>query len=219
MEANNMKETSKAIVAWQVPPEEQDSGFENEIFDGIEIVGNRYFQDYTSGMFAHLMEGITHAAFLADDEENSTEEILEDAGLSKVDGSRWTTEELDKWRTNLMKDRFDREECICTYLSLMTGHEWDHTTLRGVCQGDWQGCYYDTSTWTQASLDDLASRYFNTGTEWQIVDGEEEYYLYSTLYGEDNIRAEIADSAGVEPEDVEMHIFAGYKRIPQYQIA
>lgn len=210
---------NKKVVAIQVPPEEQDPCFEDGIFEGIEITGNKNFQDYTSGEFDRLVNALPNMGFPADDPDTPTKEILEDVGIVKQDKTPWTEEELSKWHKLLAGDIIDSHECISAYLTLITGHEWEHAILCGICQSDWQGCYYDTSTWTQASLEDLASRYFNTGTEWQIVDGEEEYYLYSTLYGEDNIRAEIADSAGVKPEDVEMHIFAGYKRIPQYQIA
>jgi hypothetical protein len=123
-----------------------------------------------------------------------------------------TTPEFDA-----IYNRFDGEKRILRALHLLTGKRYDVRTIRGYCQGDWQTVFYPVEDYSREALDILEIEYFNLGTEWAVnVDGCDVYvYAYSDT--PEKIRAEIAAAVGAQVEDIQLHVFAGWERTPEYK--
>lgn len=113
-------------------------------------------------------------------------------------------------------------------LQLITGHKWDTTTIKGCCQSDWQTVYYDVEKWSREELDHFETMYFNTGSEWVIHDEETEpespedisgYSVYCISWNDEGIKKELAEAAGVEPEEIIMYAYDHSVSVPVYRIA
>jgi hypothetical protein len=111
-------------------------------------------------------------------------------------------------------------------LNALTGGNWIQTTIRGCCQSDWQDIIYDSEKYTRDDIQRLEIEYFNTGSEWIIHDENTEpktpdeisgYSVYCYGWNGEQIRAEIADAAGVKPEDVVLFKFSGYTQTAKYE--
>lgn len=115
-------------------------------------------------------------------------------------------------------DRFGGDRLIRA-LHLVTGKEYETHTICGCCQSDWQNVYYPAGALSEAALDALETMYFNTGTEWRIIDeeNEDEFYMYCYGWNDELIRAEIANATGTTPENVTLYSFAGYIKTARYQ--
>lgn len=114
---------------------------------------------------------------------------------------------------NAIYNRFDGEKRVLRALHIVTGKRYDVRTIRGCCQGDWQYIYFPVDDYTPAALDILEADYFNTGSEWIVND---DFSIYAYSWNNDDIRAEIADAAGVSPCDVILYTFTGWSRSPEY---
>lgn len=108
------------------------------------------------------------------------------------------------------------------------GREWNHKTIRGNAQGDWNEIYYPVDEWDEKSLDEFETMYFNEGSEWCIHDGNEEpqapediegYWMYCCSWDEVGIRREIANACGVPENEVVMYKYAGELREDVYELA
>lgn len=79
-------------------------------------------------------------------------------------------------------------------------------------------------------IDTIESYYFNTGTEWEVaeVDDEEvneedlesidtDCSFYSTEWGYDDTKEELASAFGYDKEDVIMLEFDGWKKTAHYK--
>lgn len=111
-------------------------------------------------------------------------------------------------------------------LTEITTKEYAHTTIRGCSQSDWNDVYYPLG---EVDIKRLEADYFNLGTEFlcmysddEIEDFNEPFYDDFTMYcyesDYDNIKIEIASQEGIEPADVVLLKFDGYKKTPIYKI-
>ena len=120
-----------------------------------------------------------------------------------IDGNRYfdshTTPEYDR-----IRERFSDEKTILRALRFLTGETYKTRTIRGICQSDWQRVFYPERM--ECSIHQIEKDYFNTGTEFLVND---EYIVY--CYGDtlEEMRKEIADSAGVDPENVVLKMITG----------
>jgi hypothetical protein len=112
------------------------------------------------------------------------------------------------------------DDAITTALQLITGDEYDAAQIRGCCQGDWNNIIYPTK-YGREWLREFEIEYFNTGAEWRISENDpnndDNYYMYTHAWSDDDIRAEIAAAAGVDPGDVILYTFTGWSRTPEYR--
>lgn len=242
------------IYAKQVNPEYQDCDYwKCDVETGtIILAGNRYYNDHTTDEFDHIVRYFDEMADAWDTaikyhlsngcyverekpgrperhgEPYSIKELLSEFWFSRSDGKPWTTKQRHEWRLLMERGAKDDDDLYCRALELMTGHKWEYTTIRGCCQGDWQGCYYQVDAWTDKALEYFETEYFNTGTEWEIHDGSDDiegpedidgYMYYAHEWGIDGIRLEIAESEGVKPEEVKLWEFDGYNKTPRYKEA
>lgn len=118
----------------------------------------------------------------------------------------------------------DDDEIALAVLKIVSGEEWDVTEIHGSVQREWNYMYYEKSAWNYISLEWAEAAYFNTGDEWSVryADQEEddcEYSQYTTAWSDEGIKEEIADSAGVLPEEVQLEKLSGWARSATYEIA
>ena len=154
-------------------------------------------------------------------------EAVKDLLPAPLHKARYSTRDIKAWR-EIAADWYiltDEKPTICRALQLVTGKEYEYTTIRGTCQGDWQEILFPVTEYNRDALAILESDYFNTGTEWLIHDEAEApetpedisgYSLYCYSWNVDQIRQEIADAAGAAAEAVIMYEYAGVYTIPKY---
>ena len=228
------------LYAKQVSPEYQESTLflGDEFFpDNIAVFGNRDYKEHRpdfinkvwevlrQGELADVLENVKE---WADYYKNTTEAIID--YLPPERGGRYSTNAihaLKNYVIDFSSCPCSREyEILCDVLSIVTGKTWDHQMIRGCCQSDWNYIFYPVDEWTSEQIAVFETEYFNMGTEWIIHDEEEApespedingYSVYCTSWNDKGIRKEIADAAGVSPEEVIMYSFDGYKKIPVYK--
>ena len=120
------------------------------------------------------------------------------------------------WEFDAVRNRFSTEKRILRGLHLLTGRRYEKRTIYGSEQSDWQEIYYPAADYTPELLELLAAEYFNTGTEWIIdLDGDN-VSVYAYSWNNDNIRVELAATIGVEPENIILQAFTGWKQTAEY---
>ena len=119
-------------------------------------------------------------------------------------------------------DYLSQLETFCAVLLFITGKKYVSKEIHGSCQGDWQVIVYPADEYTDEEIKMYEALYFNTGTEWSIEESTPDYdgNIKAYCFGNtpDEIRKEIADYTGNAPEEIVLHEFVGYAKIPQYRI-
>lgn len=211
------------IYAKQVPPEYQESPlFFGDWPENVFVFGNRHYQSHAERLedIKRALEDISDVC----DGYSYTNNLL-DVIPDRDDGREYTRPErlqlvrLAKNYTEYSNSSDDENEILCDVLELITGRAWEYSTLRGCCQGDWQEIIYPAE-YGREWLRNFETEYFNTGAEWRISENDPEsddnYYIYTHAWRDDDIRAEIAAAAGVDPGDVILYTFAGWSKTPEY---
>lgn len=213
------------IIAKQVNPEYQESPLmifdewpENVVFDG-----NRDYRSRTTEEYDHIMERFDDMAWEWDNRGTNgytLAELLRDYGFYRADGKPWTTKQRHEWRVLMECWTAEDDEVKLKALYLMTGHEWRSATIRGCGQSDWQDIYYDAEMYSAEDIEQIEMEYFNIGSEWIIDDEDgENFSMYCYEWQDEAIREEIANVAGVEPEEVTLYKWAGQSSEDVYEIA
>jgi hypothetical protein len=228
------------IHARQIAPEYQTSPIESTgyTFPGIIFDGNRDFISHTSPIYDRIIQVYDelaveiqcidardgYAAY-----KTATEAINDYIPPYTYRDKPYTTRDIHAIREALRlygtRDYYDGRYII-EMLNALTGGNWIQTTIRGCCQSDWQDIIYDSEKYTRDDIQQLEIEYFNTGSEWIIHDENTEpetpeeicgYSVYCYGWNDEQIRAEIADAAGVKPEDVILFKFSGYTQTAKYE--
>lgn len=231
--------------AAQVAPEDQDPNFDRCNWWGWTVTGNRDYEGFTTAEYNKLFgtNGNVGALDLMveeyqimvenvnNSEYNTLEELLQgELGDYNRD---WTPEQLEQWKEILSQDVPRWENMKCEALSLLCNREYAYKAIHGVCQSDWQRCYYPKDE--ENLLGDLEMQYFNTGEEWEVCDaaeieeqglpapanGNEVYDLMevSTSYYIDGSysRENLAKALGCKPDEIKMWRWKGYRKISEYE--
>lgn len=217
------------IYATQIPPEYQESPLLDDWPENVYTYGNRNF----CARGIETIENIKNNMYNAADElkrlmegeftscEYSLIEILNDF-VPCDSGRKYSRPERLNWRELLLafdNGTIDNDDAITAALTLITGDEYNTATIRGCCQSDWENVIFPKKYGTEW-LKNFETEYFNTGSEWNISEGEpdgyETYCLYAHGWDDDEIRAEIADAAGVTPDNVTLYKFTGWSRTAEY---
>lgn len=227
------------IYAKQISPEYQESpsmhwGLE-ELYPDVIFKGNRNFMSHTTPEFDAIESRLDDLTDTIDTEgkfipggwyENITEAVT-DLMPAPLHKARYSTRDIKAWR-EIGAEWYNYKNTnalLCRALELITGKEYDYTTIRGCVQGDWQEIFYPAGEYNGNAIEILEADYFNTGTEWIIHDEDSEpegaedvsgYSLYCYGWNTDQIRAEIASAAEVDPEAVVMFEYAGSYSVPKY---
>lgn len=129
------------------------------------------------------------------------------------------------------------DEEICDLLEIVHGEPFVRRTIRGRCQGDWNGCYLPVSKLGDLSY--IEAVYFGTGAEFAIAPlenaegkGAEEiadevvgspdcHYLYTESSDPAEIKKRVAESEGADPKDVALIRISGIHTVTvcDYEIA
>ena len=194
----------------------------DEAFQNITVFGNRDLYGRKTEVFERVYE-VLRSGDLAEALENVGEEYswyktateaINDY-LHREDEKPYSTKDIHTLK-RLVEEfqtcRRDKENSIiCAVLSLVTRLEYDYTTIRGCCQGEWNEVFYPVDKYSIEDIREFETYYFNTGSEWIIHDSEEKpenpediegYSMYCVTY---DVRKEIAESEGVKPEDVVLY--------------
>ena len=227
------------VYARQVAPERQESPLfmGDEFFpDNIAVCGNLDYHSHKPKLFENvqnvleqgeLAEMLEHPEELVCWYKNATQAITE--YLPATNGKKYSTNAIHALRC-LVLDYLrcacsKKNEILCNVLSIVDGRPWEWSTIRGVCQGDWQEVFYPIDEWNTELLEEFEALYFNTGTEWIVQDDGNDpddpeditgYSVYCTGFSIDDVRNKIAEIACVNIESVRLYSFRGYKNIAEY---
>lgn len=197
-----------------------------ELFERVEQVLN-------DGELAEALEDIAsgEGCYFLPYCKNATEAIT-DYLPPERGGKRYSTKQIHDLRELVLDyaGSYAARDCdsiICDVLTIVSGERYDCRTIRGSCQGDWNTVFYAVSAWNDEALENFETEYFNEGTEWIIHDELNEpkapedisgYSVYCHGWNNDSIRREIAECAGVSPEDVVLYEYAGYSKVAKYHL-
>lgn len=238
--------------AAQVAPEDQDPNFDRCNWWGWTVTGNRDYEGFVTAEYNKLFGTTLCGGCLFDEMLDLYQQMKEDDGhalystLEELlreelgDYNRdWTPEQLEQWKQILSFDyskpgsRLTEENMKCKALSLLCNREYTYEEIHGVCQSDWQRCYYPKDE--ENLLGDMEMQYFNTGEEWEVCDaaeieeqglpapanGNEVYDLMevSTSYYIDGSysRENLAKALGCKPDEIKMWRWKGYRKISEYE--
>lgn len=213
------------IYAKQINPAYQESPlFYDDMFpEDIAVCGNREYIEHCPEVFNRVYSVLSDGE-LADVlgnkngwknwYKNITEAITDYLPPEK---EKYSTKDIGALKRLVLQyaECKSREEdsILCAVLSIVTGRKWGYRMITGCVQGEWNYIYYLVDEWTKAALEAFEAEYFNTGSEWIIDEGDfnpdednpEEisgYSIYCTSWNGDGIKQEIADSEGVDIDDV-----------------
>ena len=227
------------IYAKQVSPEYQESPFfmfgPGEMYPDVIFKGNYHFNEHTTEEYNSIRDGLDDLTNTLDYDANflpgrwydNFTEAVNDLMPAPQYKARYSTRDIHAWRmlANEWYNTTNENALLCRALQLVTGKEYEYTTIRGCCQGDWQEILFPVEKYDRDALAIIEADYFNTGTEWIIHDenndpeGPEDisgYSLYCYGWNVDQIRQEIADAAGAAAEAVTMYEYAGSYTLPKY---
>lgn len=213
------------IYARQINPAYQESPlfYDNMFPEDIAVCGNREYVEHCPEVF-NLVYSVLSAGELAELLENKngwktwykniTEAITDYLPPEK---EKYNTKDIGALKRLVLQyaECPSREEdsILCAVLSIVTGRKWDYRMIGGCVQREWNYVYYPIDEWSKAALKAFEAEYFNNGSEWIIdddgfnpdEDNPEEisgYSIYCTSWNDEGIKQEIADSAGVDIDDV-----------------
>lgn len=230
--------------AAQVAPEDQDPNFDRCNWWGWTVTGNRDYKGFTTAEYDKLFGSngnvgaldlmVEEYQIMVENVNNSEYNTLEELLQGELgDYNRdWTPEQLEQWKEILSQEVPRWENMKCKALSLLCNREYAYKTIYGVCQSDWQRCYYPKDE--ESLLGDMEMQYFNTGEEWEVCDaveieeqglpapanGNDAYDLeVSTSYYIDGScsRENLAKALGCKPDEIKMWRWKGYRKISQYE--
>ena len=193
------------IKAYQIAPEYQESPLWlfDEVPEGLEIFGNKDYIRRTSATFDEVLECLEHGDF-------------DDFEFTRCKAER-LKELCNKYGTRGADD----EGIIAESLSIVTGQQWEYRQISGCFQSDWNYIYYRPEEWTEKALEYFEVEYFNTGDEWRIEDeeGDDLGSVYTHEWNDDGKKREIAESIGVDPDEVTLYLFDGWTKTAKYKEA
>ena len=211
--------------------------------DNIAVCGNRDYEERLSEVFERVrkvleeeeLDDAIHditkhrGGYWCDYYKNVTEVIND---LLPPEKGKYSTQDIHALKMFVNKypesRSYEKEDIICSVLSIVTKRDWDHRTIRGVTQSDWNEIYYPVNEWNDKKLDNFETMYWNTGSEWCIHDGDAEpetpediegYWIYCCSWNEEGVRKEIANACGVSESDVVMYKYVGERYMPIYELA
>lgn len=213
------------IYARQISPEYQESPlfYDNMFPNDIAVCGNREYIEHCPEVF-NLVYSVLSEGELAELLENKngwknwykniTEAITDYLPPEK---EKYSTKDIGALKRLVLQyvqcPSREEDSILCAVLSIVTGRKWDCRMICGCVQSEWNYIYYPVVEWSEAALKAFEAEYFNTGSEWIIDEGDfnpdednpdeiSGYSIYCTSWNDEGIKQEIADSVGVNIDDV-----------------
>lgn len=213
--------------AYQVDPEYQESPlwqFYPESFEFVSVFGNRYEREIISSDIALIMKVLKNDTFIFDFEDSENNQVRKDVLNYWFDGD---LPEISDEQMIQLSDFIGMEDpnMIAAVFSILTGKQYVWYQIKGSCQREWNYIYWCKTD--HPHFDHLAfeCEYYNEGSEWLCRDRPiecehpiaYEEFVYTHGWLDRDIREEIAREIGVEPSDIVLFEFTGYKRFPEYK--
>ena len=114
----------------------------------------------------------------------------------------------------------DRER-TAELLTVCEKRQWETSTIKGSCQGDWQIIFYPVEQYNTDFIEYIESLYFNTGTEVAICGTESEdedfddpgdysdtyydYYSFDASWTDEELKKHIAKDTGADPAEISIY--------------
>ena len=224
------------LYAMQVPVESQESPFDtygkNDLYEDAIITGNTSFREYTTESYYMFIKNYdelwSEYHRYEDDKQYESFEDAVNLIMLKDTGEPYSEKELKRWEEILNKydDWYNMDKItIAECLYMITDMEYHYKTIRGSVQSEWQGVFYTE----QIDIKKLEADYFNLGTEWCVIESEEDYddaedlpsevmnYIYCYGYNNDIIKSELSEISGVPVENITLFEHQGYIHKPVYK--
>lgn len=113
----------------------------------------------------------------------------------------------------------DDDILIADIMSIVTGHKYEWSMIRGYCQREWQNVLYPADKYSHDVIEMLEGYYF-TGSDYRITiyEDDEETDCYYDFFWQDNdtIKELVAEQCGCNVDDVHLFYISGYSTIPTY---
>lgn len=221
------------MYARQISPEYQESPlfWGDECFpEDIILTGNRQYNSHTTKAWDRLSnaeDAADQIRYIQDRSPwacyNTVTDALNDI-LTRDDGKGYTTRQVHAWK-KLLEDWQDTEREKALALELITGTPYDWHEIRGTCQGEWQ-MLFCPEDWTPEAVQAFEIEYFNMGTEWIIHDEEADpegpedvqgYGVYAHGWNVEEIRKELAEIAGCNPEELTLWAVSGCHTVTDWE--
>ena len=114
----------------------------------------------------------------------------------------------------------DDDIIIADIMSIISGHEYEWSMIRGYCQGDWQEVLYPADKYNAHDLLDELEGYYFTGSDYciTIYEDDEETDCYCDFFWQDDdtIKELVAEQCGCSVDDVHLFYISGYCSTPCY---
>jgi hypothetical protein len=214
------------IYAKQVPPEYQESPlFLGDEFwpENVFVFGNRDFNQHADTL-NDLRAALENIVEVFDDMQRGdgwTDDLAYAIHCELPEEYRREYSRPERLKmVELANDycyskSYEENPILCKVLELITGKTWDHGTIRGYCQGDWQDIIFPAE-YGREWLKHFETEYFNTGSEWIIDPDGDNVSVYAHSWNNEGIRAELADAVGVAPENIILQAFSGWTKTAVY---
>lgn len=113
----------------------------------------------------------------------------------------------------------DDDILIADIMSIISGHEYEWSMIRGYCQREWQEVLYPADKYSHDLIEMLEGYYF-TGSDYRITiyEDDEETDCACAFYWQDDdvIKELVAEECGCNVDDVHLFYISGYCSTPVY---
>lgn len=113
----------------------------------------------------------------------------------------------------------DDDILIADIMSIISGHEYEWSTISGYCQREWQEVLYPADKYSHDLIEMLEGYYF-TGSDYRITiyEDDEETDCSCAFFWQDDdtIKELVAEECGCNVDDVHLFYISGYCSIPCY---
>lgn len=226
------------IYAKQVPPEYQESPlFYGDEFwpENVFVFGNRDYNQHADTL-NELRTALENIVEVFDDMQHSqgwTNDLAYAIHCELPEEYRREYSRPERLKmVELANDycfakSYEENTVLCNVLELITGKTWDHSTIRGCSQGEWQDIIFPAE-YGREWLEHFETEYFNTGSEWIIHDGDgtpdgpddiDGFTMYAHGWNDEQIKKEIADAYGTPGGEVILYKHAGYTKTPIWEVS
>ena len=227
------------MTKWIIQEEENDYiPFDDAYMSGLlqdsAICGNKDYSEFMPEWFKTLTDS-TQLEYMLDDIDHFITDLdmpIEQAVSQTLDAYVYipdalkqdtiTPENAQTIYDALRNQYYDSSrETLCQLLSAITSKKWEHTTIRGYCQSDWNTLYYPNDGTVDIGL--IEAEYFGLYTDFSVHanDFDDENDIgFMRVYDFEDIKDVFKKDFGdllKDGDTVETRYIDGYVSVPQYK--
>lgn len=200
-------------------------GWNDEVYEkNVIIYGNKDYHNSTIKEFDNLLkieDSIYEYELLLNKNTNhcywdNVSQFI-NYYLPKSNGKKYSMKEIHEWKI-LLEEYWKIDEIAEKALRLMTDKNWRRFRMSGCCQRDWQYGFASDEI-TNGDIEYIEMCYFNTGSQYLFYESEDDYNNDSPTteyYVRDE--DELIKHVGCKRNEIKIYNFAGYKKIPTYEL-